>query len=275
MIGADQYRDTRGLHMLILTEYCAGGNLNDRLTRPSSDLVNYKWMRQMAAALAYLHTREVVHRDLKPENVLLTETEDIKLADFGLAREYIALTQTPEQRDDGSWISTYAQYYMNTYAGTPYWMAPEVFSGHYTEKADVFSLGVLFFAILEWDFVMGNGKPYYGAFKSVAGAGKVGLGYAMAKYDAGVGIEFSSRAQGSPLMQNITLDALKYKTTDRPSAQEICNRVENTGEVDCNISRQFSLIVAIKLKVANACSADILCIPKIDVKLSILPDVRI
>ena len=210
VIGADQYRDTRGLHMLILTEYCAGGNLNDRLTRPSSDLVNYKWMRQMAAALAYLHTREVVHRDLKPENVLFTETEDIKLADFGLAREYIALTQTPEQRDDGSWISTYAQYYMNTYAGTPYWMAPDVFSGHYTEKADVFSLGVLFFAILERDFVMGNGKPYYGAFKSVAGAGRVGLGYAMAKYDAGVSIEFSSRAQGSPLMQSITLDALKY-----------------------------------------------------------------
>ena len=101
---ADHYQDTRGLHMLILTWHCSGGNLNDRHTRPSSDLVNYKWMRQMAAALAYLHSRGVgvVHRGLKPENVLLTATEDVKLADFALAREYIALKQTPAQRDNGS-----------------------------------------------------------------------------------------------------------------------------------------------------------------------------
>ena len=40
----------------------------------------------MAAAPAFLHSRSVVHRDLKADNVLLTATEDAKLADFGLAR---------------------------------------------------------------------------------------------------------------------------------------------------------------------------------------------
>ena len=136
VIGVDLVRIT--LHMLILTEYCAGGNLNDCLTRPSDDLMNFKWMRQTTAALAFLHSRGVVHRDLKPENVLLTAEEDVKLADFGLAREYITLKTADARRDDGSWMTTYAEYFLHSVAGTPYWMAPGVFRGHYTEKADVF-----------------------------------------------------------------------------------------------------------------------------------------
>ena len=45
--GADQYVDEQGgLHTLILTEYCHCGNLNERLHRPSSASVNFKWMQQ-------------------------------------------------------------------------------------------------------------------------------------------------------------------------------------------------------------------------------------
>ena len=84
VIAAEQFQDARGLHMLILTEYCVGGTLSERLTRRSSEEINFKWIRQMAAALAFLHSRRIVHRDLKADNVLLTATEDVKLADFGL-----------------------------------------------------------------------------------------------------------------------------------------------------------------------------------------------
>ena len=56
--------------------------------------MNFRWMSKLAAGLSYLHSVNVIHRDLKPENVLLTATDDAKLADFGLAREFIALKQT-------------------------------------------------------------------------------------------------------------------------------------------------------------------------------------
>ena len=231
VIAAEQFRDARGLHMLILTEYCVGGTLNERLTSPSSDEINFKWIHQMAAALAFLHSKRVVHRDLKADNVLLTATEDVKLADFGLAREYFALKRInafPE--DGGSWMPAFIRYYMDEKVGPIHWVAPECFSGRYTEKADVFSLGTLFFAILERDFVMMNGKPMYGAFKRIPGKGEVGIGAAMANYDRNTTIQFSPRAQGSGALQRIAIDAMQYNKSDRPSAEEIHKRITNIQE---------------------------------------------
>ena len=53
------------------------------------------------------------------------------------------------------------QYYMNSGVGPVHWVAPEFFACRYTEKADVFSLGTLFFAILERDIVVIGGKAIY------------------------------------------------------------------------------------------------------------------
>ena len=105
-------------------------------------------------------------------------------------------------------------------------MAPEFFSRRYTEKADVFSLGTLFYAILERDFVMVNRKAFYGAYKRIPNVGKVGTGYAMAMYDPNTSIQFSLLAQGSNALQRIALDAMQYNKDDRPiSAAEIHDRV--------------------------------------------------
>ena len=140
IFAADQMGDHLGLHMLIVTEYCQGGSLNARLGRPSSEETNYKWILQITDALAYLHSQQIVHRDLKADNVLLTATEDVKLADFGLARHYFPLKESVQYGPYGWWMTHFSKNYMNSGVGPLHWVAPEFFRQRYTEKADVFSI---------------------------------------------------------------------------------------------------------------------------------------
>lgn len=81
--------------------------------------------------LAAAHEAGLIHRDLKPENVLLSETGQVKLADFGLARALSASTGTA------------------TLAGTAAYMAPElVLGGPVQAQSDIYSIGVLAFELL-------------------------------------------------------------------------------------------------------------------------------
>jgi len=86
----------------------------------------------VAEALAYLHPR-VVHRDLKAQNVLLDAAGRAKVCDFGIAKF-----------KDRTFVST-----VNGQAGTPAYMAPELFDGgQVTEKVDVYSFGILLWEML-------------------------------------------------------------------------------------------------------------------------------
>lgn len=93
-------------------------------------------VEQMLLALDYLQRKRVVHRDIKPENILINSIEDtseyeIRIADFGFA------IFTPENE-------------MLTHkCGTPGYVAPEMFiEEKYSYKADIFSLGAVFFNLI-------------------------------------------------------------------------------------------------------------------------------
>ncbi|TNJ30750.1 Kinase, NEK [Giardia muris] len=116
---------------VLVTELCCGdirGEMDRRRKARSSysDQEVWRVIREVAAALTYLHGNRIVHRDLKPENVLLAPDGRCILGDFGVARAL----------GDSSW--------MGTYAGTQPYMAPEILREEdYDKSVDVWALGVI------------------------------------------------------------------------------------------------------------------------------------
>lgn len=92
-----------------------------------------KVFTQLVGAVAYVHNSSCVHRDLKLENILLDKHENVKLCDFGFTREYEGKSS-----------------YLQTFCGTVCYSAPEMLKGekYAGEKVDVWSLGVILYALL-------------------------------------------------------------------------------------------------------------------------------
>uniref|UniRef100_A0A0D9WZ99 non-specific serine/threonine protein kinase n=1 Tax=Leersia perrieri TaxID=77586 RepID=A0A0D9WZ99_9ORYZ len=107
----------------IVMEYMAGGSVADLLqTGPPLDETSIACiLKDLLQAVEYLHSEGKIHRDIKAANILLTESGDVKVADFGVSAQ---LTKTMSRR--------------KTFVGTPFWMAPEVIqnSDGYNEKLD-------------------------------------------------------------------------------------------------------------------------------------------
>lgn len=113
---------------------------------PGDELYNYlhrhgalpvekvqKIFAQLVGAVSYVHMKSCVHRDLKLENILLDKHENVKLCDFGFTREYEGKAS-----------------YLQTSCGTVCYAAPEMLKGekYAGEKVDVWSLGVILYALL-------------------------------------------------------------------------------------------------------------------------------
>lgn len=170
--------DFQNSQAILVMEYCSLGTLNKRLANPVDIKLKLKWMEQLTTALTYLHSNNIVHRDLKTDNILLSDNDCVKLADFGVARHFVCCKYGRVEVNPNNYLSEYLDTFMGSFAGTPFWVAPEVFDSMYTEKADIFSLGTIFHAICERQFCTYNNENYYGVFTDYNGQ-PTGIGLVM------------------------------------------------------------------------------------------------
>ena len=116
-------------------ELMRGGDLFDRIVEEMKFMEKdaKEMFKQIVEGVKYCHDNDIVHRDLKPENIMFVYERpnlQIKLSDFGLARDYKGELLT-------------------TACGTPGYVAPEVLEGlKYGRGVDYWSVGVILYTTL-------------------------------------------------------------------------------------------------------------------------------
>jgi len=123
-------------YVFLVTEYCSGGDLFDRISNKSEfgESEAAEITEKILKALNHCHSKNIAHRDIKPENILYSSKDphaEIKLIDFGLAKKSECNSKTYQ-----------------TIVGTCYYIAPEVIDGNYTFACDIWSVGVVLHILL-------------------------------------------------------------------------------------------------------------------------------
>jgi len=120
----------------VVMEYLPGGTLKQKLGKPMDYRQAAKILSPVARALEYAHLHKIIHRDVKPANILLSESGQPMLSDFGIAKILEAEGMT-QLTSTGVGI------------GTPEYMAPEQgFGRAIDQRADVYALGVVFYELV-------------------------------------------------------------------------------------------------------------------------------
>ncbi len=147
--GTSPQSASRTLFYFIM-EYVDGANLRQLMQAAQlSPELAVNIVPQVCEALQFAHDEGVVHRDIKPENILLDSKGRVKIADFGLAK---IVGRTVDE-----WTLTGTHQVM----GTPRYMAPEQMAGSRTvdHRADIYSLGVVFYEMLTGTVPFGHFAP--------------------------------------------------------------------------------------------------------------------
>lgn len=118
-----------GITIYVVMDYIEGESLDKILNEygvQSEELV-IGWAKQLCEALSYLHGQKppIIYRDMKPANVMLKPEGNVKIIDFGIAREYKELSLAD-----------------TTVLGTKGYAPPEQYSGQTDARSDIFALGM-------------------------------------------------------------------------------------------------------------------------------------
>ena len=178
-------------------------------TQPIPYHIQVNVCHDITLALSFLHSNDIVHRDLSSNNVLLVGNIRAKLTDFGMARL-------------GD-LNLHATHITNTICpGTDVYMPPEAIQDKpvYTEKIDCFSFGVIIVQTLTREFPKpGDRQTIFDDPRFPRGALKLCVPEIERRQN-----HISQIDPNHPLLP-IALDCLKDRDVERPSAQQLCERV--------------------------------------------------
>ncbi len=124
----------------LVLEYVEGRVLRTIIFEDGADSLSTPQVIQLiiaiSEALAYAHAQGVIHHDIKPENIIVTDTGEVRIIDFG-----IALLQAEQ--------GGIRRFLPAPLIGTPNYMAPELFWGkHGSPQTDIYAAGIIFYELL-------------------------------------------------------------------------------------------------------------------------------
>ncbi|MFC5454436.1 serine/threonine-protein kinase [Prosthecobacter fluviatilis] len=131
IVGVYDFGITKEGHLYLVMEWVEGQTLHTLIQNGSIPVRKAASLAmQLCDALAFAHHHKILHRDIKPGNIMISEDDQVKVADFGLARP---ITGEVEE---------------NPY-GTPDYAAPEILGkGAVDQRADIFAAGVVLYEML-------------------------------------------------------------------------------------------------------------------------------
>ena len=129
------YGEHEGAPYLVM-EYLPGGTLKEKLGKPMPYQDAVKILLPIADALQYAHEQGLIHRDIKPSNILITQSGQPMLSDFGVAK-VLESEETIDLTTTGMGV------------GTPEYMAPEMgIQKSFDHRADIYSLGTVLYELV-------------------------------------------------------------------------------------------------------------------------------
>ena len=163
-----EYLNNKSTHYIIL-EYCNGGNLREYLTKyikknkaPLNEFFIQKILKQIAPALEFMHSKNIIHRDIKLENILLNFNNYPNIPKDGKAPQALKFSEKSLNKDFSAKITglnfskDLIQDNMgSTILGSPLYMSPDIVEKYdkksdkkYNTSADLWSLGVITYELL-------------------------------------------------------------------------------------------------------------------------------
>ena len=135
IVHINDYGEHEGLPYLVM-DFIPGGTLKERIGAPIPWAEAAWFLAPVAGGLDYAHKQGIIHRDIKPSNILITESGQPMLTDFGIAKML---------QDDKSGNLTTSGIGM----GTPEYMSPEQVMGSPVDgRTDIYSLGIVLYEMV-------------------------------------------------------------------------------------------------------------------------------